>query len=106
MEIKENTDKPSCKGKIFKASRNYFYDKGRLVNSVEFRLLKRKSCSGCKKCGWIEEYLREEVNCKYPILGLEEVRPGRLYTIRMCNISTDWETGYVEDFELEVIEVE
>ncbi len=59
LTIKETTDKPSCKGKIFRASRKYFYQKGRLVNSVELRLLKRKSCPGCKKCGWVTNSSRK-----------------------------------------------
>jgi len=107
LEAIENSRKdeaPECAGVIYRADVFHGPTSRGVVLSIRLNKLKRKSCPGCSKCIWIDEYIAE-VNSKYPLLNIENVVDGKLYTVEMCNISKDWETGYVDDYDLRVVEV-
>jgi len=36
---------------------------------------------------------------------MPEIENGKLYEIRMANESRDWETGYIDEYYLEIVEV-
>ncbi len=63
----------------------------------ELRLLKRKSCPGCEKCGWIEEYIYEELeqgdNKGYYLM--KDLEDGKMY-VPAFETSRDWESGIIE----------
>lgn len=52
--------------------------------------------------------LEEEIECTCPddafrsIVNLHECADG-IYEIIVCNVSTDWETGYVDSYDLKLI---
>ena len=37
------------------------------------------------------------------LIGLGDVEHNGLYTINATNISRDWESGYVDDYDLELV---
>jgi len=61
-------------------------------------MLKKKSCPGCEKCGFLLEDLSQNESVIIP-----EIEHDELYTVVVTNISKDWETGYVDDWDLEVV---
>jgi hypothetical protein len=92
-----------CKGLVFRANRSQYFTGSTLASRTELRLLKRKSCPGCEKCGWLWDELRQsDFNNR---LDFDAVSHGKCYTIDMCNVSTDWESGVIDDYDLEFIEV-
>lgn len=101
--LETRTDRTSpvdiCKGLFFRLRLNTYYQDGRYVEKKEMRLLKRLSCKGCAKCGWIEENLREEAFGSPPIEIDEEVDQG-IYIVGVTDISRDCETGIVDDWRL------
>ena len=98
-------DQPeTCIGLTFRGYRNFYYQDGRLELKQGIRLLKRKSCPGCEKCGWMLDELKELLYCDSVIMP--EIEHGNLYSIRTINVSRDWETGYVDDYDIEIYEVE
>lgn len=51
--------KADCKGWVFRYKENMFINKKRqLIVKDTFSPMKRLSCSGCEKCGWIEDEFR------------------------------------------------
>lgn len=102
MEINEN--KSDCKGLIFRGKINrYINSKGEYVETNKMSPLKRKSCIGCKKCGWLIEELLEFVSNEYDPLP-KEIEHNKLYKLVITNISKDWETGHVDDYDIVFVE--
>ena len=95
----------SCKGRVFKADVSHCRTKKGVLFCVRLNELKRKSCSGCPECGWIDDSFGE-LSSDWPILGIEKAEHGKLYRIGMTNISRDYESGWVDDYDLELIELE
>ena len=94
-----------CKGLFWRGSVSIFTDQsGRVKQSKEVRLLKRKSCSGCEICDWIIDHLREDVSCGCSDDILSNIEHGKLYTFGY-GISTDRETGWKEIDDIYFIEV-
>lgn len=75
-----------CKGRIYRVVISSYLS---AHNSIELRksarVLKRRSCTGCAKCGWIEETLLEHSDEK--ILNcLQDIQEEGIY--RLC-----WKTS-------------
>lgn len=96
-------DKNECKGLVYRARVSEWYWPT-IGKTTRLNLLKRDSCPGCEKCGAMYECL-QELNEDWPIVGLDNVENGKKYTIRFCNEQRDWESGIVDDFDIELIEV-
>lgn len=85
-----------CKGKVFRVRDNSYLSKdGSYTVKRTYSLLKRLSCEGCIHCGWINESIQEGVAV---IAGGNH---GDLVTLSMVNVRRDWETGYVDDYDLQ-----
>lgn len=67
------------------------------------RLLKRKSCKGCDQCGYLRDDLHERM-CDEGII-LPEIEHDALYTIKVTNVSHDYESGFVDDWDLEAVKI-
>jgi len=94
------SDKNDCKGLIFRGECNSYISKGKYVYRESMALLKRQSCEGCEKCGWILDDLTENVaNGFLPIINNIENRC--LYKLEIINKTKDWETGYVDGYDFE-----
>lgn len=97
-------DEVKCRGVYFRGSVYEGWD-GRTYSSIiRLKLLKRMSCPGCEHCGWIYDQLHE-VGPDWPLVGIEKVEDGKIYTIGVCNESKDWETGIVDQWDLEVVDL-
>jgi hypothetical protein len=97
--------KEECKGLFFRGYHSIFWDskQHKLETKSGLRLLKRKSCKGCEKCGFFLDTINEMMNCGGLIIP--EIEDWGTYSIRVTNINKDWETGLVDDYDLEFYEV-
>ena len=104
---KKSESKKVCKGLFFRANCNtYFqYNKGTITRKVTLKLLKRLSCKGCEKCGWMLAGDFSEISEDYSNVIFDHVKNGKIYTPVVVNISKDWETGYCDDYDIEMQEV-
>jgi hypothetical protein len=94
-----------CRGRIYRADVQHYVGKREdIVLKLVLRPLLRESCPGCEKCGWLLEQINEFVE-NDRVIGMESIEKGRKYTFRIANICKDWETGIVEDFDIEAVEV-
>jgi hypothetical protein len=104
ISLYDTESKTSCLGMVFKATRQtYVTSTNRICFKVELIPIKRKSCPGCQHCGWLSSMLLE-INDEWPIIGLNECQPGKLYTIVICNDTIDWESGITDDWGLCAVE--
>lgn len=102
LEIKNKSG--TCKGKIYKLIKNTFISgRGDIVFKDTFVLQKRKSCPGCPQCGWIADDI---ANAGVEGIVCKTFKEGALYKLEMTNIQKDWETRYVDDYDIELVEVE
>lgn len=96
-----------CKGLFFRAStcvyRSDSTGNDRFVQKMELRLLKKRSCPGCGRCGIVLDELKEFA--AHGSIDLTDIKHGRIYTPKVTNISRDWETGIIDDWDIEFVEV-
>jgi hypothetical protein len=103
------TQPKKCGGMFYRLYREAYTGGAGDVNfKTRFRPQKKLSCEGCGVCLHLtcedmdilfEQFLdnRCDVN--------PNAKNGTLYQLKVTNISTDWETGYVDDYDLEFVEV-
>lgn len=106
----ERPQPDECKGLFFRCESNYFLSGETYVERTRMRLLKRRSCPGCDKCWPLWDELGEEAgNANAAYKGAfttdpPEIAPyvehGGVYQLRVQVDSTDWETGYVDDYHM------
>ena len=98
-------DKKDCKGQIFKCVVNNHIDtNGSYVQKFTMKMLRRKSCKGCQYCEYLDEYAREEIDNVGEIL-VDNPQHNALYQLSVVNITTDWETGFADDFDMEFVKI-
>ena len=105
--IETNEKINDCKGKIYKFKQNYFKNaKGHYIYKETMVPQKRLSCPGCEVCGWLIESLDEMNQYTYdngpPI---EYPEHNALYELSVTNQSRDWESGVVDDYDIEFVKV-
>ncbi len=97
-------NKMQCKGQIFRGRASVFLNtKGIYIYQERMIPMKRLSCTGCDSCGSLIGLLSEgylEMDTR-PII--QDIEDGALYQLRIVNESKDWETGHVDDFDLEFV---
>lgn len=104
--LPEIPEKEVCDGLFYRGKVNAYTSGGNYIFDRRMMLLKRRSCSGCENCHFLLEDLNERSHDNHYYPNIDHVEHGALYQLRMTNISTDWESGYVDDWELEFIKVE
>lgn len=92
-----------CKGLFFRGYNETFMHNQNIIMKQGLNFLKRMSCSGCEKCGWIWEVMNDQLDSKCVIIP--EIERGALYSVRIVNESKDWETGYVDSFDFQFFKV-
>lgn len=111
LTLDPEPEKPEvkCKGLFFRASLNVYYTGDRFVYQESMRKLRRISCPGCEKCGHFDEYLHED-SCNSTENGhgnlpeiVGPIEHGAIYTVRIEVDSTDWETGYADDWHVQFV---
>ena len=60
-----------------------------LMLRIGLRPLKRNACTGCEICGWMDEYLSEDM-INEMIVDFDGIKHGRLYTIIVEGDDEDW----------------
>jgi len=100
----DNTSLKSCKGKIYRADVINKKIWNGIIFSIHLTEVKELSCPGCEFCVGLDESLNN-INNKWNIIDIEKAEDGMLYSIDICNITTDWETGKPNNWNLKLIEV-
>ena len=92
-----------CKGKIYRARVNKFVNsKGEYIYQERMIPLKRKSCSGCDACAFLDEQLHESISNDISII-IKDIKHDALYSLEITNTYRDYITGMLEDWDLEFI---
>lgn len=94
----------SCTGQIFKGYRTMFFSKGRIEIRQGIRHLKKKSCN-CDKCCGVLDAVQEATSDGYLIMP-DIIENDAFYGVRFINVSTDWETGYVDSYDVSIYKLE
>lgn len=99
-----------CTGHYFRCLRNGFVSvsDGTYNFQLKFRPLKTLSCPGCQQCCYIDDtddvlFMFENFTEGGIVDHVMRATPGSIYQLKITNVSTDWETGYVDDYDLEFI---
>ena len=100
----ESKDKNTCRGLFFRANCTTYFHNNILCRKVSLKLLKRMSCKGCERCFWLFTDF-EEMSEDYGNALFDHVKNGKIYTPVVINISRDYETGYWDDYDIEMREV-
>ena len=98
--------KNKCKGLFFRCRVNDYHDRGELLTQkITWRLLKKNSCSGCGYCqGFFEDIQAvDDLSC---ITFPKQPKDFAIYTPMFIPGQSDWETGYLDDWEWDFREVE
>lgn len=105
FSLDKESEIEGCKGVIYRASVSNYYKDGNIGFNTKLRKLKRKSCKGCGNCGWLEDDLQEFLYNEGGLIGVDKLEQGKLYTVIVVNESRDYESGHVDDYDLEFKEV-
>lgn len=100
-----NKKENACKGQIFKADVSFYRTSRGFAETTKLNLMKRMSCPGCEYCGWVFEEI-SKIGYGYDFTIPNEIEHGKFYTLVMTNPNRDWETGVVDDWDVEVVEFE
>ena len=92
-----------CRGLFFRGYHSTYYQDGKFERKEGIRLLKKMSCPGCKNCGYLLDDVQDFIYGGGLIFP--EIKHGALYSIHYTNFSKDWESGIVDDYDLEIYEV-
>jgi hypothetical protein len=98
----------SCQGKVFKADVGGSPTKRGFGLFIRMNEMKKLSCPGCDQCGWQSDAIQEAM-CDWDalgVVGLESVEDGKLYTLAVTNIGYDYESGMVDEYDVEVVAYE
>lgn len=100
-----NTNKPKCKGKVFKGKVNTFLNKdGHIIQKKILIPLKQQSCNGCSICGWMEDFIKEDIALE-SFSSLDFVEHNKIYSL-CYNISyNNYFEYYDGDIELFFTEI-
>jgi hypothetical protein len=96
------TIEDGCKGMYFRCrDSQYIGSRGELVFKTVFYPLMKMSCPGCEKCGGLQEAFHEgaysgDITC-------EKIVDGAIYYFDLTNVSRDWETGIIDDYDCEMV---
>ena len=93
-----------CKGLFFRGYRSTFVNNDHIGERQGARFLKRLSCPGCDQCGYLMDDAVEANSCGSLIIP--KIENGALYQLKITNISKDWETGYADSWDTELVKVD
>lgn len=105
LEIDEVVDKANnCKGIFFRGVVSSYISGNTIINqNKSLRLLKRRSCSGCEKCGWFWESINDFLFSDH--LLLSNIEHNKIYTPSAIIIE-NWEDGVEELDGIDFINVD
>lgn len=108
--VEKGIEPETCGGLFYRVAREaWFGSNGDICFRYRFRPLTSKSCIGCYTCEWLLEDFAERLNdynSGYVDFQLEQYyNHGSLVQLKVTNVSTDWETGIVDDYDIDFVEV-
>lgn len=103
------THPTKCGGVFYRINREaYTGNAGDINFKIRFRPQTKMSCPGCPMCWYITS---DDINVLYEqfingdVLLNHNEKHGTLFELKITNVSTCWETGYIDDYDLKFIEV-
>ena len=100
MILETSKKEITCKGLFWRAEVSSYADNNYKIGVRKIlKLLKRKSCKGCIYCGWVSEFLHEDVFDNPTEDYLENIKHGKLYTYALITSK-----GFDQHTELEGID--
>lgn len=92
-----------CKGLFFRTIINNFSCyQYKIGQRIDFKFLKRKSCTGCEKCDWLWDDLREGDN---EVDIPKHLNHGDIVELKVISVGRDWETGYIDEVDIGMVKV-
>lgn len=103
VDLLKPVELKACIGKVYRGRRNSFVNKkGEYVYQERMLPLKKQSCPGCKHC----DYLFDELYDGLSLPIIDNIEDGALYRLKVVNESMDWETGIIDDYDLQFVKIE
>ena len=103
---KPEPPKEECKGLIFRCEITSWVGSDNDVNFKErYRFIKSASCPGCEQCGFLWDDLHERTCDPIYQTILRNGDHGKLYELKVTGVSHDWETGIVDDWDIEFVKL-
>ncbi len=108
LEMSDSFDTDICYEKttiikcVVRLTRSYWHNNSMLCQKIELRYLKRKCINFNILAEDASNIGAEEVMPR--IINLDECEDG-IYEVVPCNESTDFETGYIDDYDYKLIPV-
>lgn len=94
-----------CKGLIYRYREKHFRAKnGHIVWEQRVYPLKKMSCPGCPECEWMKDSIPDTLWATG--LSVREPKDGGVYKLTVTHTSTDYETGHIDDWDLEFLPVD
>lgn len=97
-----STDQVTCKGLFYRYHTSAYKTKNGYATTQSITKLKRMSCKECEMCSYDEDNIETVlVDLKeFPIILPDLIRDGDIITPHFVPGHRDWETGYVEEWEI------
>lgn len=106
IKFNDTVDSQECKGLVYRAKVNIFLNsKDEFVYQQRMVPMKKMSCPGCVNCGFIKEDLDERISNQDYSMVPEKIEHNALYRLDATHFSRDWESGWVDDWDLEFIKI-
>ena len=85
-----------CPGLFWRAKVSSYISGGYIGVKKTLYFLKKMSCSGCEKCGWVMEFISEDIYNEPNIDYLEDIEDGEIYTYTVDVDSEDIDIYFVK----------
>lgn len=104
LELNAEESEEKCTGLVFRGVSTVYSGKYcTYAERTELRLLRRKSC----QCDGCSQLLSDIEQCVYDgRVDHPPIEHGEMYSVRYCNISRDWESGWIDDWDIEFYKIE
>lgn len=87
-----------CPGNVYRYRERNYQTKNGYRNGFELILLKKQSCLGCEQCDYDPDDELADHEYRIEIDGV--VEDGDMVQLGIVVDSTDWETGYADDWHV------
>ncbi len=110
LEEPEKREEPDqCGGLFYRVAREaWIGSDADVCFRYRLRPLTKISCAGCDLCSWLLEDLDTRLydyNAGYMDYDFDSLSHGMLVELKVTGVSTDWESGVVDDYDIEFVEV-
>ncbi len=109
LEDEREEEPDHCGGLFYRVAREAWKGSDAdICFRFRFRPLTNRSCTGCDLCSWLLEDLDTRLydyNAGHMDYDFDSLSHGMLVELKVTGVSTDWETGVVDDYDIEFIEV-